>query len=289
MDKQERLLLFDICHFWEYNIGATLPAYRRAERSPMMNIAICNDGIPELEQFTQLLKDYCQARPGLPATIRRFQSLYDLIDCINEGTTFQICLLDYQLRQPWMNRRSAGTILRQTDPEISIIGFTGDSQSSFLCPVPEDPLSLEACLMKPVSGLPLYGVLDRIVEQRLLEPELPSLSLPTPQGQRKLPFRHLIRAHYRNHEIRCYMTDGEEVRSSVLRVPFNQITQPLLQSGEFIWVSASCVVNLAFVEALDEAARTLRMTDGKVLEKVPRAALPGLKENLQKRQGLSCP
>ena len=31
----------------------------------------------------------------------------------------------------------------------------------------------------------------------------------------------------------CVLADGEEVRSSVLRVPFSQLIQPLLQTGNF--------------------------------------------------------
>lgn len=254
----------------------------------MLDIAICNDDITELQHLSGLLENYCQDRPQFPARIRRFQSLFDLTDRIELGCSFHICLLDYKLRQPWMNGRSAEAALREAAPDLSIISFTGNVQAAFLRPVPEDPLSLDACLVKPISVTDLYGVLDHIAEQRLSQLSIPSLGLPTRQGQRSLPFRQLTRAHYRGHVVSCYMTDGEVVKSAVLRVPFNQIIQPLLQTGNFSWISASCVVNLAFVDALDKDACTVTMSDGVVLP-VPRAAFPGLKENLQKYQGFPHP
>jgi len=254
----------------------------------MLDIAICNNNISELQNLTDLVDRYCRDRPNIPTRIRRFQSLFDLTDRIRIGCAFQVCLLDYTLRQPWMNGRSAEAALRQADPELSIVGFTGDEHAAFLRPVPEDPLALAACLVKPVSATELYEVLDRIAGQRLPQLSIPALELPTRQGQRALPFRQLTRAHYRSHVVSCHMAGGEVVQSAVLRAPFSQIIQPLLQTGSFSLVSASCVVNLAFVDALDKDACTLRMSDGEIIP-VPRAAFPGLKENLQKYRGPSCP
>lgn len=247
----------------------------------MLDIAICSEDIPELQQLTTLMIKYGQDRPGIPVRVRRFQSLFDLIDAISMGCAFQVCLLDHPGGQSWMNGLSAEASLRQAAPGLSIIGFTGDAHAAFLHPSPDDPLALEARLVKPASVVQLYSVLDRLAQGRTPQPSAPVLELPTRQGQRSLPFPQLIRAHYRGHVVSCHMTGGEVVRSKVLRLPFNQIVQPLLQSGDFSWVSASCVVNLAFVEELDEETRTLRTSDGEEIP-VPRAAFPGLKENLKR-------
>ena len=249
----------------------------------MLDIVLCNDNIPELRQLTHLIQKYCQDRPDLPARVRRFQSLFDLIDAITLGEVFHICLLDHRGGQPWMNGLSAEALLRREASGLSIIGFTGDPHSAFLSPSPGDHLGLEARLAKPVSSVDLYGVLDRLISGKLPSPDHPALLLPTPQGQRSLPFRQLIRAHYRDHVVSCHLTDGEVVKSSVLRVPFNQLIQPLLQTGDFSWVSASCVVSLAFVEALDKEASAARLSDGQLLP-VPRAAFPGLRDNLRSYQ-----
>lgn len=249
----------------------------------MLDIVLCNDNIPELRQLTLLITRYCQERPEFPVRIRRFQSLFDLIDSITLEHPCHICLLEHRGGQSWMNGLSSEALLRQAAPEIAIIGFTGDPHSVFLSPNPGDSLGLEACLIKPVSTIELYGVLDRLIRQRLPRLSLPALSLPTPQGPRSLPFRQLVRVHCRGHVVSCYMTDGQVVKSSVLRLPFNQFVQPLLQTGEFFWVSASCVVGLAFVEALDKASSTARLSDGQLLP-VPKAAFAGLQENLESYQ-----
>lgn len=246
-----------------------------------MDIAICNDNVPELLRITSFITKYGQDRPHIPLRVQRFHSLFDLIDRIDQGCSFQVCLLDHRGGQPWMNGLSAEAALRQAAPELSIIGFTSDAHAAFLSPAPSDPLSLEACLIKPASVIDLFSVLDRLAQQRLPRSSDPALELPTRQGTRSLPFSRLVRAHYRSHVVSCYMTDGEMVQSSVLRVPFNQIIQPLLQTGKFSWISASCVVNLAFVQELDKQSSAVRMADGEVLP-VPKSAFPGLRENLRK-------
>lgn len=246
----------------------------------MPDIAICNDNIPELEQLGSFVKSYIQDRPGLPLRLRRFQSLYDLVDAIRLGNVFQICLLDHRGDESWMNGRSAEAILRDAAPEVFIIGFTGDLHAAFLLPAPDDSLGLEARLAKPVSGVDLFTVLDRLTPW-LPQRSDPALEVPTRQGPRSLPFSGLVRAHYRDHVVTCHMADGEAVKTSVLRVPFNQLIQPLLQTGNFSWISASCVVNLAFLEALDPQASAARLADGTVLT-VPKAAFPGLRESFYK-------
>lgn len=230
------------------------------------------------------MKEYGRNRPKEPLRIRRFQSLFDLLDAIELGETFQVCLLDHRGGEAWMNGLSAEAILRKAEPELSIIGFTGDIRAAYLSPAPGDPLGLEARVGKPVSSIDLYGVLDRLRQRQIPKraPD-PVLELPTRQGPRPLPFSQLVRAHYRDHIVSCHMADGETVISSSLRIPFSQLIQPLLQTGEFCWVSASCVINLAFLQELDKKASTARLADGTVL-KVPKAAFPGLRESFERYQ-----
>lgn len=250
----------------------------------MLDIVICNDNIPGLLQLTSFLTNYSQDRPELPLRIRRFQSLFDLTDAIERGESFQVCLLDHRGGEPWMNGLSAEATLRKAAPKLPIIGFTGDVRAAFLSPCADDPLGLEARLAKPVSSIDLLGVLDRLLQREYFQTiSHPTLELPTKQGPRSLPFSRLVRAHYRDHVVSCHMADGETVESLSRRAPFSQLIQPLLQTGEFCWVSASCVVNLAFLKELDKKASTARLADGTVLT-VPKAAFPGLRESFERYQ-----
>lgn len=238
----------------------------------MPDIAICNDNIPELEQLSSFLKNFAQDRPELLLRVRRFQSLYDLVDVIRLEGPFQICLLDHRGGEPWMNGLSAEALLRDAAPKLSIIGFTGDVHAAFLSPAPGDPLGLEARLAKPVSSIDLFGVLDRLIRRLPQSPD-PALELPTEQGPRLLPFGQIVRAHCCDHVVTCHMADGETVISSVLRPRFNLLVLPLLQTGKFCGVSDSCVVNMDRLQKLDKQTSTARLADGTVLE-VPKSSFP---------------
>ena len=251
----------------------------------MLDIAICNDNITELENQLAILDRYQEQRPGFSMRVRRFQALYDLVDHLRWGGGCHLCLLDYHPRQPWMDGRSPQAVLREKAPGLAIVAFTASPHAAFLHPRPDDPLDLAACLPLPLADTDVFQVLDRVAAELAPEAQPPEtvLVVPTPGGQREIPCHRLARAHYRGHVVRCVLADGEEVRSSVLRVPFSQLIQPLLQTGNFAWVSASCVVNLAFVRRLDKEASQVEMAGGAFIP-VPRAAFAGLRNSLEAYQ-----
>ena len=241
----------------------------------MLDIAICNDNIRELEHLGNLVEDYRNQRPHLDLRVRRFQSAYDLVDCIQAGRTFHIYLLDVHL--PRLDGRSPEATVRSLDEDASIICFTTTPAAAYGAPIPSDPVGAEARLCKPVSVGELFPVLDRITGESR-EPVTQSLTLKTPGGPRSLPLHQVAYVRYRDHTVFCHMADGAVVQSVTLREPFSQITQPLLRDNRFVRVSSSYVANLAFADFLTN--RELVMRDGSLIT-VPRAGLSNLKKTFQ--------
>ncbi|WP_159456353.1 hypothetical protein [Intestinibacillus massiliensis] len=50
----------------------------------MVQIALCDNNIQELEWIGRLVSGYLAGRPELDGSLRRFQSAYDLMDCIRK-------------------------------------------------------------------------------------------------------------------------------------------------------------------------------------------------------------
>ena len=242
----------------------------------MFDIAICNDSIDELEHLDYLLEVYRLAHPWPVITIRRFQSLYDLVDCIRAGRTFPLYLLGHS-SELWMNGLSPEAVLRREEPKGEIIAITPNPQAAFLLPVPGDPLGLAACLRRPVGDHELFQVLDRLIQSSLSQDASlqPSFSFPTAAGRQPVPFANISYMEYVNHMVACYLGDGGKLKTPTLRQPFYQLIRPLLMEQRFCQISTSLLVNLDFVDGIARKPREVQLTDGTRIP-VPANAISGV-------------
>lgn len=242
----------------------------------MFDIAICNDNIDELEHLDYLLEVYRLAHPWPVTNIRRFQSLYDLVDCIRAGRTFPLYILGHN-SELWMNGHSPESVLRREEPKGEIIAITPNPQAAYLQPIPGDPLDLTACLCRPVSDHDLFQVLDRLIQSSVTQDASlqPCLSFPTIEGKQLLPFSNISHLGYDDHVVTCYLGDRAALETPTLRQPFYQLIRPLLMERRFCQVSTAWLVNLDFVESIARKSREVQMSDGsKIL--VPANAISGV-------------
>lgn len=256
----------------------------------MPSIALCSDNVTQLEHLAGLLSAYGRAHPAPSLEVRRFHSLYDLLDRLAAGRRFSLCLLDHGY-QPWMGNLSPEALLRRSFPDGDLVGFTTLPSAAFPRPIPSDPLGLAACICKPVDDYLLFRVLERLIREEAPEeeplrqpgPPPPVLLFPTPEGPRELPFSSVVHLSYDDHIITCRTAEGEAVRSSTLRRPFPQVVRYLLLHQNFSQVSAAQLVNLDYLREVDRKASppVLRMEGGLELP-IPRTSLPGLLEEIRR-------
>ena len=257
----------------------------------MLNLALCSDNVTQLEHLAGLLAAYGEAHPEPALKVRRFHSLYDLLDRLAAGRSFSLCLLDHS-HQSWMGNLTPEALLRKFFPDGAIVGFTTLPSAAFPQPIPSDPLRLAACLCKPVDDYLLFQALEQLIQGEPPPaapppPDRPVLLFPTPEGPRELPFSAVVHLSYDDHIVTCLMADGEAVRSSTLRRPFPQVVRSMLLHQNFSQVSAAQLVNLDYLREVDKKASppVLRMEGGLELP-IPRTSLPGLLEEIQQyRQG----
>ena len=101
-------------------------------------------------------------------------------------------------------------------------------------------------LLLPVHQQELSALLDRAAE-----PEYgPALTVNTADGARVLAYREIEYLECTHHVVHFHLLDGEDVASLSLRVPFSQLTRPLLTDGRFLQPHRSYVVSLAAVQLL---------------------------------------
>ena len=250
----------------------------------MFDIAICNDNVNELVHMNYLLETYRLEKPWPVINIRRFQSLYDLVDCIRAGRTFSLYILGHG-SELWMNSLSPAAVLRREEPRGAIITLTSD-RTDTLAPAPGDPLRLTASFSRPVNDKAFYRVLDRLIGEHYAQSSslLPCLHFPVQKGTLELPFARISHMLYEDHVVTCWLVDdgssaGDmmKVTSPVLRKPFYQLIRPLLLETRFSQVSTAWVINLDFVETMTQRPPEVLMNDGTRI-RIPSNAISGALE-----------
>jgi len=243
----------------------------------MFDIAICNDNVNELGYLNYLLEAYRLDHPWPVINIRRFQSLYDLVDCIRAGRAFFLYILGHN-SELWMNGLSPAAVLRREEPRGEIIAVTSTPPAA-LHPSAADPLRLAAVLLRPVQDRALYQVLDRLIKAHQAGDRFqqPCLDFPVKKGSIALPFDKISHLYYGNHKVFCWLADHSTETTPVLREPFYRLIRPLLLDPRFTQVSTAWVVNMDFVEQMMRKPSEVRMSD-KTRIRVPVNAIDGTLE-----------
>lgn len=222
----------------------------------MLQIAICDDHIGELEHTYQLVREYLKDKPELDAGVRQFQSSYDLLEAISERGRFNLYLLD--ILMPGTNGIEVGEAIRKKDAAAMIVYLTSSRDYA----VDSYQVRARGYLLKPFDKETLFPLMDEVLAE-LDTADAKRLVVKTASKVETLPFNRLLYAEHCNRRLCCAMQDGKMVESILLREGLDLMIAPLLSDGRFLKVSASCVVNMQYIRAV--TASGFLMSDGKEL------------------------
>lgn len=222
----------------------------------MLQIAICDDEVEELEHTLALTAAYFARRPDVDAHIRHFQSSYDLMECIKDRGRFDLYLLDCIM--PVMDGIGLGRFIRQTDPNAALVYLTSSTEFA------ASSYRVKALdyLLKPVSAEDLEPVLAEAV-RRMEREEAEALPVKTREGVAAVPPGKLMYVEALNRAYTYHMADGRTVESITLRESFDTALAPLLSDGRFYKAGASFLVNLHY--AVKISAEGFAMRDGRLI------------------------
>lgn len=220
----------------------------------MFRIAICDDDIPTLESVYKLVKAYADAHPETEFLIRRFHSVYDLLECLeSRERNFHIYLLD--ILMPLLNGIELGVQIRKNDMHAAILYLTTSPEYA-LESFKASPVTY---LIKPVEQEPLFAALDRCRSQ-LQQTMDTHVLVRVKDGLTNIRFYQIVYAEYLRHAIVFHLSGGRTVQSMVLRESFTAFAQKYLADPRFIRPHASYIVNMDYVQAL--TANDFELTDG---------------------------
>ena len=219
----------------------------------MLQIAICDDEIKELERTYGMLERYREQKPELDIALRKFASSYDLLEAIDARGRFDIYLLD--ILMPNINGIDAGAAIRQKDGAAVLIYLTSSPDYALA----SYQVEAQGYLLKPFAEQVLFQCLNKTVD-RLDAEDARRLLVHTEHGIEAIPFCRLCYVETYNRRLYCHLSDGTTVKILTLRGRFEEIIQPLYGDGRFVQTAAAFIVNMQHVRSV--VTKGFVMTDG---------------------------
>ena len=210
-----------------------------------LRIAVCDDDVRELEDTHRMISKYSKQHDELDITVRKFQSAYDLLDCIDAGIHFDIYILD--IIMPHMNGIDVGVEIRKNDENCFIIYLTTSPEYA----LKSYQVSAFQYLLKPVNEEKLFCVLEDVGKRDEYESSR-RISVKTKDAAHFIPLHRIIYAEYLSHRVVYHLTNDEIITGSVSREPFGELIKPLLNDPRFICCHVSFVVNMYCIESISQ-------------------------------------
>lgn len=201
-----------------------------------VNFVLCDDSSADLETLRESVSEYIAQR-GLygeticfssPENVMRFSE-----NSAEDDTT--VYLLDVIM--PETDGIELGKRIREHDRNSAVIYISTSREYAV------DAFSVHAFsyLIKPFSRDALFSELDECLNHIETKPQ--TLSIKTADGTVLLLLSEIIAVEYLDHRLTFHLVNGKNVESAYRRQSFDIQAEELMQTGEFLKVSASYLVN----------------------------------------------
>lgn len=218
-----------------------------------MRVALCDDEEQQLAQTEAVLAEYGALRSALPLTVTSFTSGITLLEHMRNKEGFDLYLLD--MIMPGENGIELGEEIRALDQVGPIVYLTSSPDFAV------DSYRVKAAdyLLKPVKKDRLFRTLDETAAA-LARKQWEFVTIKTREGLRRVPLDFVVYAELVGRCVHYRLSDGTTVEGMSLRGAFQEAVAPLLTYPQFLLCAASFLVNLDFVEMVEQGG--LRLVDG---------------------------
>lgn len=218
----------------------------------MIQIAICDDQIDELEITYSMAETYYSLHPELNISFRKFRSAYDLLESISSRKHFDIYLLD--ILMPNANGIEVGTAIRESDSAAVIIYLTSSPDYA----LQSYQVDAGGYLLKPLTEDNLFAILDKVIARLDAEDQKRLILRTSNDGIESIPYSHLLYLEYYQHRIIAHTTDHKSIQSIYYRESFKELTASLTDN-RFVKIAASMIVNMQHIRNIN--SREIRLSN----------------------------
>lgn len=231
----------------------------------MIRICICDDNKQELEKIYTYAEDFGKKTLQSSVKIRKFSSVYDLLDYMESREGFDIYLLD--ILMPHMSGMELARKIRERKEICEIIFLTISREYAV------DAFSVKASnyLLKPIKQEDFETALREAAE-RLKPRENPSVILKVKGGLRKVCLGEILFVESDGHYCEVNLVSGEIV---VTKRTLTSFYEEVKNEKNFFSPHRAYIINLEYVNGISPSS--VALTNGKEIP-VSRNIYPALKK-----------
>jgi DNA-binding LytR/AlgR family response regulator len=214
----------------------------------MLQIAVCDDNIDELSNMVQLINLYRTSR-HLNCEHAAFSNGFELISALEKGKRFDIYCLDIMM--PGFTGIDAAKEIRTFDKTAPILFFTSSPEFAL------ESYSVKAInyVLKPISKEKLFFTFDELLEQIKAKEEEDAVIVKSNEGIQKILISNLAFAEVIGRNVLYHLRSGKVVECTE---PFSSVCDNLLKYGCFIKPHRSYLVNMQYVDTIENHQITLQ-------------------------------
>ena len=214
----------------------------------MLQIAVCDDNIDELSNMVQLIDLYRTSR-HLNCEHAVFPNGFELISALEKGKRFDIYCLDIMM--PGFTGIDAAKEIRTFDKTAPILFFTSSPEFAL------ESYSVKAInyVLKPISKEKLFFTFDELLEQIKAKEEEDAVIVKSNEGIQKILIANLAFAEVIGRNVLYHLRSGKVVECTE---PFSSVCDSLLKYGCFIKPHRSFLVNMQYVDTIENHQITLQ-------------------------------
>ena len=214
----------------------------------MLQIAVCDDNIDELSNMVQLINLYRTSR-HLNCEHAAFSNGFELISALEKGKRFDIYCLDIMM--PGFTGIDAAKEIRTFDKTAPILFFTSSPEFAL------ESYSVKAInyVLKPISKEKLFFTFDELLEQIKAKEEEDAVIVKSNEGIQKILISNLAFAEVIGRNVLYHLRSGKVVECTE---PFSSVCDNLLKYGCFIKPHRSFLVNMQYVDTIENHQITLQ-------------------------------
>lgn len=214
----------------------------------MLQIAVCDDNIDELSNMVQLINQYRSSK-NLNCEYAVFPNGFDLISALDKGTRFDIYCLD--IIMPGVTGIDVAKEIRVFDKTAPILFFTSSSEFAL------ESYSVKAInyVLKPISKEKLFFTFDEMLEHIKVEGNEDAVIVKSHEGIQRILISNLVFADVIGRNVLYHLLSGKVIKCTD---SFASVCDSLLKYGSFIKTHRSYIVNMQYVDTIENHKVTLQ-------------------------------